>query len=67
VVQTVIHVLYIYQQAYGVELNEALEWCKKYQRTHNVKELTKAWDSYYHVFRRISKQLPMVGVHLVFL
>ncbi|KAF6026864.1 TOR [Bugula neritina] len=49
-----------FQHAYGVELNEALEWCKKYQRTHNVKELTKAWDSYYHVFRRISKQLPML-------
>ena len=53
--------VFVVVQAYGQELSEALEWCKKYQRTHNVKELTKAWDSYYHVFRRISKQLPMVS------
>lgn len=39
---------------------EAQEWCKKYQRSGNVKDLTKAWDLYYHVFRRISKQLPQV-------
>jgi len=51
-------------QAFGHELLEAQEWCKKYQRTQNVKELTKAWDSYYHVFRRISKQLPLVCEYL---
>ena len=39
---------------------EAQEWCKKYQRSGNVKDLTQAWDLYYHVFRRISKQLPQV-------
>ena len=31
-----------------------------YQRTGNVKDLTQAWDLYYHVFRRISKQLPQL-------
>ena len=41
---------------------EAQEWCKKYQRSGNVKDLTQAWDLYYHVFRRISKQLPQVLV-----
>lgn len=47
-------------QAYARDLLEAHEWCKKYQRTGNLKELTHAWDLYYHVFRRISKQLPQV-------
>ena len=49
-------------QAYGRDLAEAYEWCKKYQSTNNVKDLTQAWELYYHVFRRISKQLPQVGV-----
>lgn len=49
-----------FSQAYGRELMEALEWCKKYQRTLNVKDLTQAWDLYYHVFRRITKQLPQL-------
>lgn len=39
---------------------EAQEWCRKYQRSGNVKDLTQAWDLYYLVFRRISKQLPQV-------
>lgn len=29
-------------------------------KSGNVKDLTQAWDLYYHVFRRISKQLPQV-------
>lgn len=32
-------------------------------KSGNVKDLTQAWDLYYHVFRRISKQLPQVGSH----
>ncbi len=48
-------------QAYGRDLMEAQEWCRKYQRSANVKDLTQAWDLYYHVFRRISKQLPQVS------
>lgn len=39
---------------------EAQDWCRKYMRSGNVKDLTQAWDLYYHVFRRISKQLPQV-------
>ncbi len=46
--------------AYGRDLAEAYEWCKKYQNTKNMKDLTQAWELYYHVFRRISKQLPQV-------
>ncbi|XP_064459506.1 serine/threonine-protein kinase mTOR-like [Ornithodoros turicata] len=49
-----------FNQAYGRDLAEAQEWCKKYQRSMNVKDLTQAWDLYYHVFRRISKQLPQL-------
>ncbi|KAK7093536.1 serine/threonine-protein kinase mTOR-like isoform X2 [Littorina saxatilis] len=49
-----------FNQAYGRDLMEAQEWCRKYQRSSNVKDLTQAWDLYYHVFRRISKQLPQL-------
>ncbi|CAL1276558.1 unnamed protein product [Larinioides sclopetarius] len=49
-----------FSQAYGRELQEAQEWCKKYQRSGNVKDLTQAWDTYYHVFRRVAKQLPQL-------
>ena len=49
-----------FNQAYGRDLMEAQEWCKKYQRSGNVKDLTEAWDLYYHVFRKISKQLPQL-------
>ncbi|XP_038982974.1 serine/threonine-protein kinase TOR isoform X1 [Phoenix dactylifera] len=45
-------------QAYGRELLEAREWCLKYRRTGKDAELNQAWDLYYHVFRRIDKQLP---------
>ncbi|CAI7993434.1 Serine/threonine-protein kinase tor, partial [Geodia barretti] len=49
-----------FNHAYGRDLAEAYEWCKKYQSTANVKELTQAWELYYHVFRKISKQLPQL-------
>ncbi|KAL2621813.1 hypothetical protein R1flu_002018 [Riccia fluitans] len=45
-------------QTYGRELAEANEWCMKYRRTGKEAELTQAWDLYYHVFKRINKQLP---------
>jgi phosphatidylinositol kinase/protein kinase (PI-3 family) len=47
-------------QSYGRDLAEAQDWCRKYQNSRNVKDLTQAWDLYYHVFRRITKQLPQV-------
>jgi len=49
-------------QSYGRDLAEAQEWCRKYQVSRNVKDLTQAWDLYYHVFRRITKQLPQVSI-----
>lgn len=53
--------LYVSDQAYGRDLMEAQDWCRKYMRSGNVKDLTQAWDLYYHVFRRIAKQLPQVS------
>ncbi|XP_020699146.1 serine/threonine-protein kinase TOR isoform X1 [Dendrobium catenatum] len=44
--------------AYGRELSEARECCLNYRRTGRDGELTQAWDLYYHVFKRIDKQLP---------
>lgn len=49
-----------FNQAYGRDLMEAQDWCRKYMKSVNVKDLTQAWDLYYHVFRRISKQLPQL-------
>ncbi|KAJ4823015.1 hypothetical protein Tsubulata_009220, partial [Turnera subulata] len=48
---------YIARLAYRHELLEAWECCMKYKRTVKEAELTQAWDLYYHVFRRIDKQL----------
>ncbi|GAB4815427.1 hypothetical protein N2152v2_002473, partial [Parachlorella kessleri] len=45
-------------QAYGRELDEAYEWCLKYKQSRKEAELHQAWDLYYHVFKRINKQLP---------
>ena len=50
----------LFLQAYGRDLKEAQDWCHKYNRSEKVKDLTQAWDLYYHVFRKISKQLPQV-------
>jgi FKBP12-rapamycin complex-associated protein len=45
-------------QAYGRELAEAHEWCTRYRASRKEAELHQAWDLYYHVFKRINKQLP---------
>jgi len=49
-----------FNQAFGRDLQEAFEWCKKYNRSKNTKDLNQAWDLYYLVFRRINKQLPQL-------
>ena len=45
-------------QNYGRELQEAHDLCQKYQMSKREEELNQAWDLYYHVFKRITKQLP---------
>uniref|UniRef100_A0A6N2L582 Serine/threonine-protein kinase TOR n=1 Tax=Salix viminalis TaxID=40686 RepID=A0A6N2L582_SALVM len=47
-------------EAYRHELLEAWECCMKYKRTLKEAELTQAWDLYYHVFRRVDKQLQVM-------
>eukprot|EP00158_Paraphelidium_tribonemae_P009901 Partr_v1_DN28994_c0_g1_i3_m24719 putative Phosphatidylinositol 3-kinase len=49
-----------FNQAFGRDLQEALEWGKKYQITGVENDLHQAWDLYYQVFRRINKQLPQL-------
>jgi phosphatidylinositol kinase/protein kinase (PI-3 family) len=49
-------------QAYGRELKEAADWCRKYQGSRKDSDLHQAWDLYYHVFKQINKQLPSLTV-----
>ncbi|KAJ3083694.1 phosphatidylinositol kinase- protein kinase tor1, partial [Quaeritorhiza haematococci] len=49
-----------FNQAFGRDLQEALDWCKKYKRTLNQNDLNQAWDLYYIVFRKINRQLPQL-------
>ena len=49
-------------QAYGRELKEAADWCRKYQSSRKDSDLHQAWDLYYHVFKQINKQLPSLTV-----
>ncbi|XP_039157640.1 serine/threonine-protein kinase TOR isoform X3 [Eucalyptus grandis] len=48
-------------EAYHAELMEAYECCMKYRRIGKDAELTQAWDLYYHVYRRIDKQLQSLS------
>ncbi|CAG9788845.1 unnamed protein product [Diatraea saccharalis] len=49
-----------FSQAYGRDLNDAQEWCNRFKESGSVRDLNQAWDLYYHVFRRISRQLPQL-------
>lgn len=49
-----------FTQAFGRDLQEARSWCQKYKRTQEVADLNQAWDLYYQVFRKISRQLPQL-------
>ena len=48
-------------QAYGRDLNDARDFCRRYMRSNNpnnTKDIDLAWEKYYSVFKRITKQLP---------
>ncbi|KAB2050892.1 hypothetical protein ES319_A12G018000v1 [Gossypium barbadense] len=47
-------------EAFHHDLSQAYECCMKYKRTGKDAELTQAWDLYYHVFKRIDKQLQIL-------
>lgn len=49
-------------QAFGNELHRANEFCQKYRQSQSRAELHAAWDLYYHVFRRISKQITKLNI-----
>ena len=51
-----------FQQAFGQELQKAHEHCENYKAFNNRAELHTAWDIYYNVFRRISKQIAKLTV-----
>lgn len=44
--------------AFGRDLVEAYGWIQNYRKTNDIAHLNQAWDIYYNVFRRISRQLP---------
>lgn len=45
-------------QTHGRDLAEARECGRRYRQHSEISDLNQAWDLYYHVFRRIAKQLP---------
>lgn len=49
-----------FSQAYGRELTEAYEWTQRYKTSSVLMDLDHAWDIYYHVFQKISRQLPQL-------
>ena len=49
-----------FAQAFGRDLKEAQDWCHQYEISKDVNDLNQAWDLYYQVFRRISRQLPQI-------
>lgn len=49
-----------FANAFGRELADAYEWVLNFRRTKDITNLNQAWDIYYNIFRRISKQLPQL-------
>lgn len=49
-----------FTQTFGRDLKEARDWCRQYRHSQDVNDISQAWDLYYQVFRRISRQLPQM-------
>ncbi|CAB4055279.1 MTOR [Lepeophtheirus salmonis] len=49
-----------FQTTYGQEITEAKKYCQRYQQCNDMRHLNHAWDIYYQVFRRITRQLPQL-------
>lgn len=47
-------------QSFGRDLQEARDWCNAYKASNDRGDLSQAWDLYYQVFKRITKQLPQL-------
>ncbi|KAL4956134.1 armadillo-type protein [Aspergillus filifer] len=50
-----------FAQAFGRDLAEAKHFCMLYRETEEIGDLNQAWDLYYNVFRKISRQLPQLS------
>ncbi|KAL3475819.1 armadillo-type protein [Aspergillus californicus] len=50
-----------FAQAFGRDLAEAKHYCLLYRETEEIGDLNQAWDLYYTVFRKISRQLPQLS------
>jgi len=51
-----------FRQTFGPELHRAYELCAAYWQTRVSTELHVAWDIYYSVFRRISRQISKLNL-----
>ncbi|KAL4860725.1 hypothetical protein BDV12DRAFT_90500 [Aspergillus spectabilis] len=51
-----------FAQAFGRDLAEAKHYCMLYHQTQEIGDLNQAWDLYYTVFRKISRQLPQLSI-----
>ncbi|KAF2204804.1 hypothetical protein GQ43DRAFT_387121 [Delitschia confertaspora ATCC 74209] len=45
-------------QSFGRELQEARDWCNTFRTSGEMGDLNQAWDLYYQVFQKITRQLP---------
>ncbi|KAJ5968830.1 hypothetical protein N7501_005078 [Penicillium viridicatum] len=50
-----------FAQAFGRDLAEAKHYCMMYRESEEIGDLNQAWDLYYTVFRKISRQLPQLS------
>ncbi|KAF9561208.1 phosphatidylinositol 3-kinase [Agrocybe pediades] len=48
-------------QAFGRELHEAREACRRFRAYGETADMDKAWDIYYTIFRKVEKQLPSLS------
>ncbi|KAJ5176104.1 Serine/threonine-protein kinase tor2 [Penicillium canariense] len=51
-----------FAQAFGRDLAEAKHYCMLYRQSEEIGDLNQAWDLYYTVFRKISRQLPQLSI-----
>lgn len=49
-----------FANAFGKDIGDAHAWLHQFKRTKDPTYINQAWDLYYTVFRRISKQLPLL-------
>eukprot|EP01155_Anaeramoeba_flamelloides_P010974 Anaeramoba_flamelloidesa326854_59.p1 GENE.a326854_59~~a326854_59.p1 ORF type:complete len:975 (+),score=216.26 a326854_59:235-3159(+) len=50
-----------FAKLYGPDLNEAKEYCARYIKSKNRKNLTQAWKLYYLVFKKIAPEIPKMS------